>query len=149
MAQKRINIQDLERNTYKAMLTMESYVHNAQVPRFLSELIKIRASQINGCAYCIDMHSEEALVAGETGRRIFALSAWRESPLFSEEERSVLQLTEEITRIANNGVGDETYEKVLKFFGERILAQIIMQIVMINSWNRIAVATHQGFGSLS
>ena len=149
MQQKRINIQDLERNSYKAMLTMDSYVKNSQMPEFFRELIKIRASQINGCAYCIDMHTEEALALGETERRIFALSAWKESPQFSEEERAVLQLTEEMTLISKNGVSDETYEKVLKFFGERVLAQIMMQIVMINSWNRIAISTHQVFEAAS
>ncbi|HUZ57698.1 MAG TPA: carboxymuconolactone decarboxylase family protein [Hanamia sp.] len=142
---KRINIKDIERNTYKAMLTMESYVKNSQIPELLRELIKIRASQINGCAYCIDMHTEEALSLGETDRRIFSLSAWKESPLFTEEERAVLQMTEEITLISKNGVSDETYNAVLKFFGERVLAQIIMQIVMINSWNRVAVSTHMIF----
>ena len=100
MQQKRINIQDLERNSYKAMLTMESYVKNSQMPELFRELIKIRASQINGCAYCIDMHTEEALSLGETERRIFALSAWKESPCYSEEERAVLQMTEEITLIS-------------------------------------------------
>ena len=149
MQQKRINIQDLERNSYKAMLTMDSYVKNFQMPKFFRELINIRASQINGCAYCIDMYTEEALALGEIGRRIFALSAWKESPLFSEEERAALQLTEEMTLISKNGVSDETYEKVLKFFGERVLAQIMMQIVMINSWNRIAISTHQVFDAVS
>jgi len=149
MPQKRINIQDLERNSYKAMLTLESYVTNSQLPALLPQLIKIRASQINGCAFCIDIYTEEALSMGETERRIFATSAWKESPLFSEEEKAVLQLTEEITSIKKNGVSDKTYEKVLKFYGERVLAQIVMQIVMINSWNRIAVATHQGFGPLA
>lgn len=138
---KRINISEIERNSYKAMLNMESYVKNSQIPELLRELIKIRASQINGCAYCIDMHTEEALSIGETPRRIFAVSAWRESPLFSDEEKAVFQLTEEVTLIAKEGVKDETYDAVLKFFGERVLAQIIMQIVMINSWNRVAVST--------
>lgn len=149
MLQKRINIQELERNSFKAMLTMESYVKNSQMPGLFRELIKIRASQINGCAYCIDMHTQEALALGETERRIFALSAWKESPLFSEEERAVLQLTEEMTLISKNGVSDETYEKVVKFFGERVLAQIMMQIVMINSWNRVAISTHQVFEPVS
>lgn len=149
MQQKRINIQDLERNSYKAMLTLDSYVTNSQMPALLPQLIKIRVSQINGCAFSIDMYTDEALSLGETERRIFAASAWKESPLFSEEERAVLQLTEEITLISENGVSDEAYEKVLKFYGERVLAQIVMQIVMINSWNRIAVATHQVFGPLS
>jgi AhpD family alkylhydroperoxidase len=142
---KRINISEIERNTYKAMLNMESYVRNSQIPPLLRELIKIRASQINGCAYCIDMHTEEALFLGETPRRIFAVSAWKESPLFTEEERAVLQMTEEVTLIAKDGLSDETYNKVLKIFGERGVAQVIMQIVMINSWNRVAVSTQQIF----
>ncbi len=146
---KRINVYELERNTYKAMLNMESYVKNSQIPELLRGLIKIRASQINGCAYCIDMHTRESLDLGETERRIFALSAWKESPLFSDEERAVLQMTEEITLIPNNGLSDDIYNKVLKFFGERVLAQIILQIVMINSWNRVAVATHQVFEPVS
>lgn len=142
---KRINISEIERNTYKAMINMESYVRNSQIPPLLRELIKIRASQINGCAYCIDMHSEEALSLGETPRRIFAVAAWKESPLFTEEERAALQMTDEVTLIAKEGLSDETYNKVLQFFGERGLAQIIMQIVMINSWNRVAVSTQQIF----
>lgn len=142
---KRIDIKDLEPNSYKAMLGLEQYIRNSQIAPLLRELIKIRASQINGCAYCIDMHTQEALKLGETPRRIFALSAWKESPLFTEEERSVLQLTEEVTLISVGGVSDDTYNKVLNFFGENILAQIIMQIIIINSWNRIAVATEQIF----
>lgn len=142
---KRIDIKDLEPNSYKAMLGLEQYIRNSQIAPLLRELIKIRASQINGCAYCIDMHTQESLKLGETPRRIFALSAWKESPLFTEEERSVLQLTEEVTLISEGGVSDDTYNKVLNFFGENILAQIIMQIIIINSWNRIAVATEQIF----
>lgn len=144
---KRINIGEIERNTFKAMINMESYVKNSQIPPLLRELIKIRASQINGCAYCIDMHTEDALSLGETPRRIFAVSAWKESPLFTEEERAVLQMTEEVTLIAEDGLSDDAYNKVLELFGERGLAQIIMQIVMINSWNRVAVSTHQIFES--
>ncbi|WP_152270079.1 carboxymuconolactone decarboxylase family protein [Agriterribacter humi] len=143
---KRINITQTEPNAYKGMLTLEQYIRNSAIPHLLRELIKIRASQINGCAYCIDMHTQEALKIGETQRRIFALSAWKESPLFTEEERAVLQLTEEVTLIAKDGVSDETYNKVLGFYGENVLAQIIMQIIIINSWNRIAVSTHQIFG---
>ena len=143
---KRINISKTEPQAYKGMLVLEQYVRNSQIVPRLRELIKIRASQINGCAYCIDMHTQEALKIGETQRRIFALPAWKESPLFTEEERAVLQLTEEVTLIAGNGVSNETYTKVLGFYGENVLAQIIMQIIVINSWNRIAVSTHQVFG---
>lgn len=142
---KRITIKDLEPDAFKTMLGMEQYIKNSQIPVLLRELIKIRASQLNGCAYCLDMHTQEAIRIGETQRRIFALSAWKESPLFTEEERAVLQLTEEVTLISEEGVSDETYKAVLDFFGENVLAQIIMQIIIINSWNRIAVATHQIF----
>lgn len=143
--EKRINVYKLEPNAYKALKGMEDYTRTAQLPPLLREMIKIRASQINGCAYCIDMHTRDAMKLGETTRRIFALSAWKESPLFSEEERAVLQLTEEVTLISNHGVSDTTYNNVLKFYSENQLAQILMQIVMINSWNRIAIATNQIF----
>jgi len=142
---KRINVYSLEPNAYKALRSVEDYTRMAQLPASLRELIKIRASQINGCAYCIDMHTQDAIKLGETPRRIFALSAWKESPLFSEEERNVLQLTEEVTVISKQGVSNETYNAVLKFYSENQLAQILMQIVVINSWNRIAVSTNQVF----
>ena len=142
---KRIDIKEVEPNAYKAMKGMEQYIRNSPLAPQLRELIKIRASQINGCAYCIDMHSQEALKLGETQRRIFALSAWKESPLFTEEERAVLQLTEEVTLISKDGLSDDTYQQVLAFFDENVLAQIIMQVIIINSWNRIAVSTRQIF----
>ncbi|HEY8660986.1 MAG TPA: carboxymuconolactone decarboxylase family protein [Hanamia sp.] len=142
----RISIKDLEPNAYKTMLGLEQYIRNSQISPLLLELIKIRASQINCCAYCIDMHTQEAVKIGETQRRIFALSAWKESPLFTEDERAVLQLTEEITLISKDGVSNETYDKVIKAYGENGIAQIIMQIIIINSWNRIAVSTKQIFG---
>jgi len=142
---KRINVYSLEPNSYQALKGVEDYMKAAQLPALLRELIKIRASQINGCAYCIDMHTQDSIKLGETPRRIFALSAWKESPLFSEEERAVLQLTEEVTLISNHGVSDATYNAVLKFYSEHQLAQILMQIVAINSWNRIAVSTNRVF----
>ena len=142
----RISIKNLEPDAYKAMLGLEQYIRNSPISPLLLEMIKIRASQINGCAYCIDMHTQEALERGETQRRIFALSAWKESPLFTEEERVVLQLTEEVTLISKDGVSDDTYDKVINAYGKNGLAQLIMQIIIINSWNRIAVSTKQVFG---
>jgi len=142
---KRINIKELEPNAYKAMSGLEQYIRSSKLPPLLREMIKIRASQINGCAYCIDMHTHEALKLGENQRRIFALSAWKESPLFTEEERAVLQLTEEVTLISKDALSDETYNKVLKFYGENELAQILMQVIIINMWNRMAVSTNQIF----
>jgi len=138
---KRVSIKDAEPEAYKAMMALENYGQTTSVDPKLKELIKIRASQINGCAYCVDMHTEDALKLGESDRRIFALSVWKESHLFLEEERIVLQVTEEITSISAHGVTDETYSRVQNYYGEKITAQIIMLIVLINSWNRIAATT--------
>lgn len=137
----RISIKEIDPEAYKAMYAMEHYAKSTHIPPMLRQLVKIRASQINGCAYCLDMHTEEALALGEHDRRIFALSVWKESHLFSDEERAALQLTDEITLISQNGVKDETYENVLKHFGEKDVTQLIMLIIIINSWNRIAVST--------
>ncbi len=137
----RISIKDIEPDAYKAMMALENYSSNAEISNSLKELIKIRASQINRCAFCIDMHTEDAIKLGETARRIFALSAWTESHLFTNEERAALQLTEELTMLGNHGVCDDTYQKSIEVFGEKITAQIIMQIVVINAWNRIAIPT--------
>jgi AhpD family alkylhydroperoxidase len=138
---KRISLTEIEPDAYKAMSGLEKYARSTPLSSTLRELIKIRASQINGCAYCVDMHTREALAGGETQRRIFALAVWKESPLFTKEERAVLQLTEEVTLISLDGVSDETYERVLDLCGEKTFAHILMQIVVINSWNRIAVST--------
>lgn len=145
---KRIEIKDIEPGAFTAMIGMEQYIRSSSLNAHLRELIKVRASQINGCAYCVDMHTQEAMKLGETTRRLFALSAWRESPLFTDEERAALLLTEEVTYMDEDGVSDDTYNDVLKYYGENGLAQIIMQIVIINSWNRIAVSTHQIFEPL-
>jgi AhpD family alkylhydroperoxidase len=141
MMTKRIAIKDLEPEAYQAMMALENYTKTTQVTPQIKELIKIRASQINRCAYCIDMHTEDAIKLGENERRIYLLSAWQESHLFSDEEKAVLQLTEEITNISTNGVADATYNNVVTHFGENVTAQIIMLIVVINSWNRIAIST--------
>ncbi len=138
---KRVSIKDIEPAAYTAMMALEDYASAVDVDHLLKELIKIRASQINKCAFCIDMHTEDAIKHGENPRRIYLLSAWEESSLFTEEERAVLKLTEEITNISELGVKDETYNNVIKHFGEKVTAQIIMLIVTINSWNRIAVST--------
>lgn len=137
----RININEIDPEAYRAMMGLENYISESKLNSLLKELIKIRASQLNGCAYCVDMHTEDAIKLGESMRRIFALSVWHESHLFSEEERAVLQLTEEVTKISEKGVTDETYNKVIELFGDKLTAQIIMIIVTINSWNRISVST--------
>ena len=138
---QRISYGTLDPNAIKGLLELEKYVATSGLDKILYELVKTRASQLNGCAYCLDMHTEDALKLGESSRRIFALSVWHESHLFTEEERAILQLTEEVTRIYEKGVSDETYNNVVNLFGEKMTAQIIMLIVTINAWNRIAVST--------
>ena len=137
----RINIQKLEPKAYEAMFGLEKYLSTSKLSKTLLELIKIRASQINGCAYCIDMHTQEAIKHGENPRRIFAISAWWESPLFDEKAQVVLKMTEEVTLISDKGLTTETYEKAKNSFDDNEIAQIIMQIGVINAWNRIAVST--------
>ncbi|WP_347374054.1 carboxymuconolactone decarboxylase family protein [Aequorivita sp. Q41] len=139
--QKRVNIKALEPDCWKSIIDIEAYLSQTSLDKKLREIIKIRASQINKCAYCIDLHTKDALKLGETDRRIFALSAWEESPLFSDMERAVLKLTEEITEITKTGVTDATYGKVCEFFKEKEIAQIIIAINHMNFLNRIAVAT--------
>jgi AhpD family alkylhydroperoxidase len=138
----RINIEKIEPVAYKALLGLESYLAQTNISKTLKELIKIRASQINGCAFCINMHTTDARKQGETEQRIYLLNAWKEvHGLYTAEERAVLALTEEMTLISNGGVSDETYQKAKTFFDDNQLAQIMMAIVTINSWNRIAIAT--------
>jgi AhpD family alkylhydroperoxidase len=139
--EKRININEIEPQAIKAMYALEGYLGTTQLSNTHKELIKIRASQINGCAFCIDMHTKDALKYGETNQRIFLLNAWRETNLFTEEEKVILAITEEITLIHNRGLSDETYQKAEQFFSKNAIAQLIMAVVTINGWNRIAVST--------
>lgn len=141
--ENRIDIQKLEPNAYKAMFALEDFLQNSQLSKTHLELIKIRASQINGCAFCINMHTSDALKQGETSQRIFLLSAWRETELFTEEEHNILAITEEVTLINQNGLSNQTYEQATKLFDENYIAQIIMAVVTINSWNRIAISTNK------
>ncbi|RSC96013.1 carboxymuconolactone decarboxylase family protein [Tenacibaculum singaporense] len=138
---QRLNIQELEPNAYNAILEIYKYLETTTLSKKSKNLIKIRASQINTCAYCIEIHTSEALKNGEAQNRIFALSAWRESPLFSEEEKALLAATDEITQISNNGLREETFQKLKSYFSDNEIAQIIIQIGEINIWNRIAVST--------
>lgn len=138
----RFNIEKVEPNAYAAMSALEGYVRNSGLNLVYKDLIKIRASQINGCAYCIEMHTADARKHGETESRIYALTAWKESPLFNDEERAILQLAEEVTLIAGNGLTDQTYAALKKHFDEQVIAQAIMQVIAINAWNRIAISTH-------
>lgn len=139
--QKRFNTPDVAPEGYKALLAMEKYLSGTKIQPLHKELIKIRASQINGCAFCIDMHTKDARKQGETEQRIYALNAWRETPFFSREERAILALTEEVTRISNH-VSDATYSEAIEVLGEELTAQVLLAAVAINSWNRIGIATN-------
>ena len=130
----------------RAMLELSSQVEGS-VERRLFELVKIRASQINGCAYCIDMHTKDARLAGETEQRIYALNAWRETPFFSDRERAALEWTEAVTRVADTHVPDEIYERVKTQFDEAELVALTFAIVVINSWNRLATSFRIPVGS--
>src|ERR1041384_4923188 len=132
----RIKIDKVVPAGYSAVLGLEKFIKSTPLTRNHKDLIKIRSSQINGCAFCIDMHTKEARKTGETEQRIYALNAWRDAPFFTDEERAILALTEEVTLISNH-VKDETYTAALAALGETYLAQVILAIITINAWNRI------------
>jgi AhpD family alkylhydroperoxidase len=123
----------------RAMLHLSNEVASHLDPS-LFELVKIRASQINGCAYCIDMHTKDARLAGETEQRIYALNAWRETPFYSERERAALEWTEAVTRVADTHVPDDLHERVSKHFNDDELVALTFGVVVINAWNRLAVS---------
>lgn len=137
-----MNISEIEPDAYKAMFGLENYLKSVALDSVWKQLIKIRASQINGCAYCIEMHTTEARKSGVSEQKLYALSAWKESPRFSEEERVILAMTEEITHLSKQGLSEETWLTASGMFSENTIAQIIMHITTINAWNRIAVSTH-------
>jgi AhpD family alkylhydroperoxidase len=125
---------------YHAMLRLESFVNkSSKLEVFLLELVKMRASQINGCAFCIDMHSKIARVNGETEQRLYALSAWRETSFFTNRERAALAWTEALTLITEGRAPDEVYAEVRKEFGEEELVNLSLAIITINGWNRLGV----------
>lgn len=136
----RIKIDQVEPAGYKAVLGLERFIESTPLTRTHKDLIKIRASQITGCAFCIDMHTKDARKAGETEQRIYALNAWRDTNFFSQEERAILALTEEVTLISNH-VSDETYQQAAQVLDETYLAQVILSIITINVWNRIGITT--------
>jgi len=136
----RMLLQQVEPEGYKVMLGFEKYLNTTDITPTHKELIKLRASQINGCAFCLDMHSKDARKLGETEQRIYTLSAWRDTPFFSEEEKAILALTEEVTLISGH-VSDKTYDAAVTLLGEKYIAQVILLIITINAWNRIGITT--------
>ena len=127
---------------FAAVVALETYVRR-HVERDLLELVKLRASMENGCAFCVDMHTTDWLGHGEDPRRVVAVAAWHDSPFFSERERTVLALTDAVTRLGEGGVTDELWAEATKELGEDLLANVLLAIATINVWNRICVPTHK------
>ncbi len=140
--EQRVNIEQSQPDTWKAMYNLSAVISKSSLSPILKHLIKVRVSQINSCAYCINMHTKEALHVGETQQRLFVLSAWKETDLFTEEEKAVLALAEEVTLVHQHGVSDATYKAAEKFFSPEIIGEIITSAILMNMWNRIAVSTH-------
>jgi AhpD family alkylhydroperoxidase len=138
---ERLNLAKADPKAFEAMLGLEKYLAESALDKKLYELIKTRASQINGCAYCINMHTRDAMEIGETAQRLFLLDAWRETNLFTEKERAVLELTEAMTLIANKPVADEVYNAAKEHLTDKELAAVMLAVVAINGWNRIAITS--------
>jgi AhpD family alkylhydroperoxidase len=136
----RINLMQVNPGVVQAMLGLERQVRHAGFDHKLLDLVRMRASQINGCAYCLDMHSKDARAAGETEQRLYGLSAWRETPYYSARERAALEWTEALTLVAESGIPDDVYERVREQFSEDELVHLSLAIVAINGWNRLNVA---------
>lgn len=144
---ERIQIDSVSNSSaYKSMLGLVGYLNQGSLSKNIRDLIEIRASQINGCAFCLNLHIDMALKHGEDPRRIYLLDAWQEAELYTEEEKVALQMTEEITLIHQEGLTDETYEQATLFFDEEQIAQLIMTVVTINAWNRIEISTQKPVG---
>ena len=142
----RIDYAHVAPGAVQAMYALQRYTQDSGLEHSLLELVKLRASQINGCAYCLDMHSKDARAAGETEQRIYVLSAWREAPFYTSRERAALAWTEAVTLVAN-GVSDEQREAARQEFSEKELADLTLAIVTINGWNRLSIALGADVGS--
>ncbi|GAA4802309.1 carboxymuconolactone decarboxylase family protein [Olivibacter ginsenosidimutans] len=137
----RLNLKELIPDSHQILMQLSEYVANTGIDKLQQELIKIRASQINGCAYCLNKHSQEALKYGEDPKRLHVLSAWREAKnWFSKEHQVILALTEEITLIADHGLSDQTYQEAITLFGEEMTAKLIIAVININALNRLGVS---------
>lgn len=139
--ESRFNMFKAAPGAYKAMAGLEEYLHNSGLEPQLLHLVKFRASQINGCAYCLDMHSKDLRAGGETEQRLYTLEAWRECPWYTERERAALAWTEALTLITNGHVPDGVYQQVKPHFTEKELSDLTLVITTINAWNRIAISS--------
>jgi AhpD family alkylhydroperoxidase len=136
----RLRYSNVSPGIYKAMLGLENHANESGLERTLLDLIRLRASQINGCAFCLDMHWKDLRAAGESEQRLYSLDAWRETPFYTDREQAALAWTEAVTLIAEDRVPDEVYEEVRQHFSEKELADLTLAIVAINGWNRLNIA---------
>jgi AhpD family alkylhydroperoxidase len=136
---ERIDYSKASPAAYRAMFGLERYIRGCGLEASLLELVKMRASQINGCAFCLDMHSKDARAAGETEQRLYLLNAWREAPFYTDRERAALAWTEAMTLVADGHVPDEVYNEVRGHFSEKELVDLSLAVVAINGWNRLAI----------
>ncbi len=145
--EERFNIAKVAPGIYHAMLGLETYLKGCGIEEALLHLIKLRASQINGCAYCLDMHWKDLVAIGEKEQRMYGLDAWRESPYYTERERAALAWTEAVTKVSEGHVPDEVYEEAKKQFSEKELANLTLAIATINAWNRLAISSRAPAGT--
>lgn len=144
---QRIAYSQLAKEAIAAMGKLEAYVRHSGLEHSLIELVKTRASQINGCGYCLDMHTKDARAAGEAEQRLYVLPVWREAPFYTARERAALEWTEAVTLISQNDIPDEVYERVRREFGEKELVDLTFAITNINTWNRLAISFRTEVGS--
>lgn len=145
--QMRISYARSAPGVFDAMESLDNYLEGSAIERPLRLLIQMRASQINGCAYCLDMHSKDLRAIGETEQRIYSLDAWRECPYYTERERAALEWTEAVTLVAESHIPDAAYDAVRPFFDERELADLTLAVATINAWNRLSIAARLTPGS--
>ena len=138
--EERIHYMKVSQGAYHALSELEKYLHECGLEETLLNLIKLRVSQINGCAYCLDMHWKDLRALGESEQRLYSLDAWEESPYYSDRERAALAWTEAVTRVSESHVPDEVYEEAKKHFTEKELADLTVAVATINAWNRLAIA---------
>jgi len=144
---QRIRYPQVAPDAYRAMLALEEYVRSTGIEPAILELVKLRASYLNGCAYCVDMHTKDARAAGETEQRLYAVPVWRETPFFTPRERAALAWTEAVTELGREGVPDDVYEAARAQFGEGELVRLTLAVIAINGWNRLSIAFRTEVGT--
>ena len=147
LLEPRIDYGKVAPEAVQAMITVQHYVDNSGLPESLLELVRMRTSQLNGCAYCLDMHSKDARTEGETEQRLYLLDAWREAPFYTDRERAALEWTEAVTLVSKSHVPDPVYENVRKYFTDKEIVELTIAIITINGWNRLSISMRHVAGT--